>query len=97
MTLGKQCLDNNCGHSADMCAYFRAMKLQQLYTAHEGAATSLSFHPSGNFLASGAGDSKVSVEILPPCQDTLNTRPIHHSSSKLYKGGLRMSISGEDL
>ena len=38
---------------------FRAMKLQQLYSAHEGAATSLSFHPSGNFLASGAGDSKV--------------------------------------
>ena len=57
----------------------RAMKLQQLYSAHEGATTSLSFHPSGNFLASGAGDSKVSVKmlILPPCHDldTCNSGP----------------------
>ena len=37
----------------------RAMKLQQLYTAHEGATASIAFHPSGNFLASGAADSKV--------------------------------------
>ena len=40
------------------------MKLQQLYSAHEGAATSLSFHPSGNFLASGAGDSKVELKVF---------------------------------
>ena len=46
-----------------MCVHSRAMKLQQLYSAHEGATTSLSFHPSGNFLASGAGDSKVRVKL----------------------------------
>ena len=40
------------------------MKLQQLYSAHEGAATSLSFHPSGNFLASGASDSKVELKVF---------------------------------
>ena len=49
---------------ATVCHRFRAMKLQHLYSAHEGAATSLSFHPSGNFLASGAGDSKVEFKVL---------------------------------
>ena len=57
MTENKAGLDHDANNL--MQENFRAMKLQQLYSAHEGAATSLSFHPSGNFLASGAGDSKV--------------------------------------
>ena len=62
------------------------MKLQQLYSAHEGAATSLSFHPSGNFLASGAGDSKVElkvfyIELNSNDWHTLQFKPINFSNS----------------
>ena len=64
MTSGKQC-PLGIGGLVLHCVHSRAMKLQQIYSAHEGATTSLSFHPSGNFLASGAGDSKVSVLPAP--------------------------------
>ena len=66
----------------------RAMKLQQLYSAHEGATTSLSFHPSGNFLASGAGDSKVSLEMLILIMISILVilDLLFHLLSKLLKG-----------
>ena len=52
----------NC-NSLDVQLYFPKLKhyTPQLYTAHEGAAHSLTFHPSGNFLASGAADGKVAA------------------------------------
>ena len=42
----------------------RARKLQQLYNAHEGPVTSMSFHPSGNFCVSGSADSKIKIYDL---------------------------------
>ena len=42
----------------------RARKLQQLYKAHEGPVTSMSFHPSGNFCVSGSADSKIKIYDL---------------------------------
>ena len=47
------------------------MKLQQLYSAHEGSVSSLSFHPSGNYLISGSQDSKIKI------YDLLEARPIY--------------------
>jgi len=76
----------------------RAMKLQQLYSAHEGAATSLSFHPSGNFLASGAGDSKVKIyDLLQTC--TLYTLSGHQgpiNSVAFSPRGDFLSSGGQD-
>merc|ERR1711892_1515828 len=46
-------------------------KLQQLYSAHEGSVSSLSFHPNGNFLISGSQDGKIKI------YDLLEARPIY--------------------
>ena len=42
----------------------RARKLQQLYNAHEAPVNSLAFHPSGNYLVSGANDNKIKIYDL---------------------------------
>ena len=64
----------------------RAKKLQQLYDCHKGPVTQISFHESGNYLASSSQDGFIKLF------DLLEARPIYdlkgHNKVKTEKGML---------